>query len=463
MKHLTIAMAVVAGCILQTRIARAETVVATVTVGAAPHSVTVDSVTNRAYVTNYGTTALPGTTVSVIDGATTTDTVMKTISVGIHPRSVSVNAATHMVYVTNYFGDSVSVINGDPSSPTYNTVLTTIAVGPHPRTIKVNPATNRVYVANYGTTSVPGTTVSVIDGSPGSATFHTVVKTIIVESNPRHITLNPTTNTLYVANEGSASVTVINGANDTFVKTIPVGLNPYDIAADTTTNQVYVADAGTDTNISNSISVIDGNPGSSTLNTVVKTIPVGIQPRSIAVNSRTNTLYAANYGTANTPGNTVSVINADPLSPGYNTVVKTLGVGLNPHAVQVNGSTNRIYVANYGSDTVSVIDGATNTILPVNLPTGTNPYAVALNTTTGRIFVANYTSDNVTIIQGPQPLQPFTIADAVLALKAAGGLSPTTPSEVLRLNVVDGSPAGVVDFLDAVRIARKVAGLEANP
>lgn len=141
----------------------------------------------------------------------------------------------------------------------------------------------------------------------------------------------------------------------------------------------------------------------------------------------------------------------------------TLAVGLNPHAVQVNAATNRIYVANYGSDTLSVIDGSSNTVLPAAVPTGANPYAVALNTVTGRVFVGNFTRNNVTIIQGPQPPQPFAVADVQRALKAAGGLSPTILSDVARLNVVDGAPTGVVEIRDAVRIFRKVAGLEPNP
>jgi YVTN family beta-propeller protein len=41
----------------------------------------------------------------------------------------------------------------------------------------------------------------------------------------------------------------------------------------------------------------------------------------------------------------------------------TLGVGARPLGVAVNPETNRIYVANSGDDTVSVIDGATDTVI----------------------------------------------------------------------------------------------------
>lgn len=58
----------------------------------------------------------------------------------------------------------------------------------------------------------------------------------------------------------------------------------------------------------------------------------------------------------------------------------------------------------------------------------------------------------------------FTIADAATALRLAGGLGGSSPSVYTRLNVVADSPAtGVVDLRDAIRIARKAAGLDANP
>ena len=51
---------------------------------------------------------------------------------------------------------------------------------------------------------------------------------------------------------------------------------------------------------------------------------------------------------------------------GYSqTAVTTIGAGTAPVAVAVNPVTNKIYVANQGSNTVTVIDGATNTATTV--------------------------------------------------------------------------------------------------
>ena len=74
----------------------------------------------------------------------------------------------------------------------------------------------------------------------------------------------------------------------------------------------------------------------------------------------------------------------------------TVAVGSSPGAVAVNSVTNQIYVANNGSNTVTVIDGATNNTTTVAV--GNGPDTVAVNTNTNQIYVANLGSGNVTVI-----------------------------------------------------------------
>jgi hypothetical protein len=57
-------------------------------------------------------------------------------------------------------------------------------------------------------------------------------------------------------------------------------------------------------------------------------------------------------------------------------------------------------------------------------------------------------------------IQPLTAQDVMKALQVAGGLSTATGEDAAHLSVIAD---GGVNVLDAVRIARKVAGLEANP
>lgn len=59
---------------------------------------------------------------------------------------------------------------------------------------------------------------------------------------------------------------------------------------------------------------------------------------------------------------------------------------------------------------------------------------------------------------------PFVVADVAKALRWTGGLSAPTAADVWNYDVEKaGTSAGRIDVLDATRIARKEAGLDANP
>ena len=154
--------------------------------------------------------------------------------------------------------------------------------------------------------------------------------------------VNASTNRIYVANNDSNNVSVIDGASNTVVATVAVGHCPTGVAVNPNTNRIYVANHD-----DNNVSVIDGAS-----NTVVATVVVGSMPFGVAVNP------ARTASTWRTWQQHVSVIDG-----ASNTVVATVAVGSGPGGVAVNPSTNRIYVTDSGSGSVSVIDGATNTVV----------------------------------------------------------------------------------------------------
>ncbi len=129
--------------------------------------------------------------------------------------------------------------------------------------------------------------------------------------------------------------------------------------------------------------------------TVITTVNTGVTPVTAAVNIASNRIYTANYG-----DNTVTVID------GATNLTTTVAAGQSPYDARANPFTNKIYVSNYcGNDptcqsagTVTVIDGATNNTATVAV--GTAPYQAAINTTTNKIYVANSGGNTVTIIDG---------------------------------------------------------------
>ncbi len=93
-------------------------------------------------------------------------------------------------------------------------------------------------------------------------------------------------------------------------------------------------------------------------------MPVGAGPRGVAVNPAGTFVYVANSFS-----NTISVIDTVT-----NTVVATVPVGAGPDGVAVNPAGTFAYVANRFSNNVSVIDTARNTVV-ATVPVGRAPIA----------------------------------------------------------------------------------------
>ena len=120
---------------------------------------------------------------------------------------------------------------------------------------------------------------------------------------------------------------------------------------------------------------------------VIANITVGTNPYGVAYDSNDGRVYVANSGS-----NTVSVIDTKT-----NTVVVTIPVGTTPQGVAYDSNDGRVYVANSGSNTVSVIDTKTNTVV-VTIPVGTTPQGVAYDSNDGRVYVTNAVSNTVSVI-----------------------------------------------------------------
>ena len=95
---------------------------------------------------------------------------------------------------------------------------------------------------------------------------------------------------------------------------------------------------------------------------------------------------------ANGGSNTLSVI-----ATASNTVVATAPVGLDPVGVVLTSNGAFAYVVNFNSNTVSVIDTASNTVVAA-IPVGVNPYGVGVTPDGAFAYVANQSSNTVFVI-----------------------------------------------------------------
>jgi YVTN family beta-propeller protein len=102
-----------------------------------------------------------------------------------------------------------------------------------------------------------------------------------------------------------------------------------------------------------------------TATNAVGSIPVGSGPTGVAVTPDGSKVYVANYGGGS--GSIVSVINT------ATNTVGSITVGSGPFGVAVTPDGSKVYVANIGSNTVSVINTATDAVVGSPIPVGTNP------------------------------------------------------------------------------------------
>ena len=216
---------------------------------------------------------------------------------------------------------------------------------------------------------------------PSGASYR-VTGTVSVGNYANGVAVDPGTHTVYVANEGDSTVSVIDAATRTVTATIPVGESPSDVAVDPSTHSVYVSDG-------NGVTVIDGST-----RTVTATIPVGQALGTVAVDPGTHTVYVeGEYGLLVIDGLTQTVTATVPLrekQEGHPIYRNDLAgqVALDP-------STHTVYVANSWANAVTVIDGSTHTVTAA-VPLGGSPDKIAVDSGSHTIYVTRGDVNNVT-------------------------------------------------------------------
>ena len=204
------------------------------------------------------------------------------------------------------------------------------------------------------------------------ASADTVTNTIPVGDSPLGVAENFTTNMIYVANMGSSTVTVINGATNTVTATIPMGSDsPAFIAVDSFTNTIYTSNAET-----YDVTVING-----ATNTVTATIPLGAFGR-IAVDWVSNHIYVTGLNST-----TLYCINGS-----NNTVYKQVTLPSTVWALAADAGTDTVYVTGSTSDCVYKVDGLNGTILDT-LNLGGSLNNIAVNFGTGTVYASRASSN----------------------------------------------------------------------
>jgi len=291
-----------------------------------------------------------------------------------------------LLFVSNSGSNYISIIDRS-----LERVVGAVTTGSRPMGMALNAAQDQLYVVNSGSRSV-----SVID----TAQFR-LLTTFPLSGGiePADMVFIPDAfsieGTLFIANRLSNDVAVVSTATRRLLKFIPVGSYPSHIAADIEKKEVYVSNER-----SNDLSIINAVDGTVVANVVVSRRPAGVsvgKGRLHVFNEGSSTISivspslrkvvgtlslasAPRRGISGFGGRTfVASSSADTvtfLTPS-DVATNTISVAPGPTGLAVDESRNRLYITNYGDDAVSLVDPSGEKVVK-KLFVGKSPYGIVL-------------------------------------------------------------------------------------
>ncbi len=164
-------------------------------------------------------------------------------------------------------------------------------------------------------------------------------------------------------------------------------------------------------------------------------------------------VYVANFDS-----DTVSVIDVST-----HTVIATIPVGSRPFGVAVKPDGTRVYVTNYGGNTVSVIDASTHTVI-ATIPVGAKPAGVAANPDGTRVYVANEGSNSVSVID----TSTHTVVDTIPVESRPVGVAVNSDGTRVYVTNQGSNTVSVIDpninrIIATIPVGTKPGGVAVKP
>ena len=234
---------------------------------------------------------------------------------------------------------------------------------------------------------------------------------IAVGSQPHGVAVTSDNRYVFVANDGSNDVSVIDLATLKVVSTVPgVGVAPHMVAITPDGSEAWVGNVG-----GGDVALIDVELAiSDPANAVICVtpggagaqcrIPAGAGTEGIEFTHDGSTAYAANGG-----ANTITVIDV-----ATRTVTGTLPVPGSPRRVHVRPDGLRAYVSQLFGNDIAVIDTKTHQLVPAELiPGAISTLGLSFREDGTQLYAANFFSSEITIINLPDTNVRQTIATGV--------------------------------------------------
>jgi len=213
---------------------------------------------------------------------------------------------------------------------------------------------------------------------------------------------------VYVTNEASGELSVINAADNTVIVTLPIGKRPRGIQISPDRKTTFIALSGSpfagpgvnEENLpppdrtSDGIGLVDVQR-----NQLIKVLPAGSDPEQFAITPDGRTLYVANEDAG-----LASVVDIDS-----GAILKSLTVGEEPEGVAIRPDGGVVYVTSESKSTVTVIDTHKQEIV-TTFKVGRRPRAIAFLRDGSRAYVTSENEPIVTVVDAQKHVVLHTIA-----------------------------------------------------
>ncbi len=245
----------------------------------------------------------------------------------------------------------------------------------------------------------------------GSAAYHAMDDKARAEARrknagefafPAGIAATPDGKRLFVAENLTHKVAVVDLATNQVITKLAVGEYPYDVTIARDGKRVYVSNWG-----ARSVAVI--NPAT---NQVLGNIATGDHPNDLELTRNGKTLYVANANS-----NTVSVLDTAQMKEveAISTALHPKSpIGSTPNAVALSPDEKTLYIANADNNNIAIVDVSKRGASKVKgfIPTGWYPTSVRASKLAKHIFVANGKGTaSAANPKGPQPKPGMSRAD----------------------------------------------------
>jgi len=250
---------------------------------------------------------------------------------------------------------------------------------------------------------------------------------------------------VFVAEEGSDRVSILDAASFKKIAAVPVGREPHNVQVAPDGKLAWVTNNGEQTmqgmgkgghaamKAGGEVWAID-----TASHAVVAKVPVGRHPAHVVLTPDGRFAYVTNGGE-----DTVSVVDT-----GARKVVATIAVGAYPHGIRISPDGKEAYVANLKGGTVSVIDTAARKEV-AQIPVGKGPAQTGF-APDGRLAFVSLSQENKvalidpaarkvvkTIAVGTVPIQVYATPDSKTLFVANQGTKQKPGKTVSVINLPD--------------------------